>query len=161
MGSEHFEWEENVSAFAGTHSPLDRWSGHLANRIGEGAGRIDDNLGADTEGALCELVFDYHAGDLAVGLTLQVRNPRVIQGVAASVRETLHQSEVVARVIKLAVRISDGADQAFLLQVGHAFEGLLARQKFTGRDASRTGEPVVHLQANVEISGVEPAIAGH
>mmetsp|Transcript_127 Transcript_127/g.347 ORF Transcript_127/g.347 Transcript_127/m.347 type:complete len:219 (-) Transcript_127:219-875(-) len=147
--------------------------GHLADLVSKGTGAVDDHFAVNVKLFLLDRVANLYPVHEAVTVLddadhlAVVRNRRALHALHVAVhRCRQRQLDVHAAVVVLAVVIHKGALKAFRLEEGEQKEGVgsagvEALGEACVEAADELGEPVVGLDARVEVRHLPPVVDGH
>ena len=135
--------------------------GQMADGIGECAGGVDDDLGAD---------FEAFAGFLTSCQVTPWMMPsaplwscgdlRVVEQRGALLGGGGDEIDEQPRVVELAVVVDDAAGEALGVDAGQALERFLLREELRGAEAVFAGEHLVELEADAVEGAFPPGVAG-
>ena len=151
--------QNDVGSLAGSDDPGRVRIVHSAENIGENAGGIDDDTGADGQSLPALQVAHHGAADPAVGLQQRL-DTQVIDGHATEVLQGVRQTDAQPRVVKLAVEIANAAPQTFRSQGGQMFQHLRARNRLRALPLEFPGQQIVQFQARSVVGPFPPGIVG-
>lgn len=160
-GRKNLEWQHQVRALAQAHARADSRSGKAANHIRLRAGGVDKALRANGKPFLRKLVLYLGSLQLSIRVLCESDDARIIEGIASGFDEGVDQTDVVARVVELAVRVGDASNETVVRKAGHAFERLRLGKLAAGKEAVFPGDPFIQLHPESDISNAEPIGAGN
>ena len=161
LARKYVQRQENVATLAESHAAMDPRRGKIPNGIRQRASGIHKGARSDHERPTRQLIFHLCRRECPVHGFLEAGDPEVVGRSPARLDERLHQRDVVCGVVELPVGVGNGAHETISLERGHAPKCFLPGKEMAGENARVSGDPVIELQPDVVITGIQPVEAGN